>query len=80
MTIPKDLNFAEAVARLEAIVNQLEGEEVPLEESFKMFEEGVELAGYCSAKLEEAEHKIERLYKDGLGELKTAPAEKVDEQ
>ena len=80
MVVPKDISFADAVARLETIVDQLEGEEVPLEESLKLFEEGVELAEFCSVRLEEAEHKIERLHRDGMGELKTAPAEHVDEQ
>jgi exodeoxyribonuclease VII small subunit len=80
MTLPKGLKFAEAVGRLESIVEQLEHEEVPLEESFKLFEEGVELARFCSTKLSEAEKKFDKLSKDGLGQLETTPGESIDER
>jgi len=71
MALPKNLNSADAVQRLETIVEQLEQEEVPLEESFKLFEEGVELAKFCSSRLSDAEKKFEKLSKDGLGQLAT---------
>lgn len=79
MAKKKETDFAAAIERLEEIVEQLEGEEVPLEESTKLFEEGVELAKLCSTKLSEAEKKIEQLSKDGLGNLSTIPAEGLDE-
>ncbi len=79
MAPKKKTNFADAVERLETIVNQLDEGEVPLEESFKLFEEGVELAKFCSTKLNEAEKKIEKLSKDGLGKMATEPLESDDE-
>jgi len=79
MTLPKGLKFADAVGRLETIVEQLEHEEVPLEESFKLFEEGVELAKFCSHQLSVAEKKFEKLTRDGLGKLATTPTDTVDE-
>ncbi len=79
MAPKKRMSFAEAVDRLESIVNQLDQGEVPLEESFILFEEGVELAKFCSAKLNEAEKKIEKLSKDGLGKLAAIPLETDDE-
>ena len=78
--MPKDMDFATAVERLEAIVERLEHGEVPLEESSKLFEEGVELARFCSVRLNEAEKKIEQLSRDSLGKLEAKPTESVDEK
>lgn len=80
MVMPKDMDFATAVERLEAIVERLEHGEVPLEESSKLFEEGVELARFCSVRLNEAEKKIEQLSRDSLGKLEAKPTESVDEK
>jgi len=80
MAQKKETDFAAAIKRLEEIVEQLEGEDVSLEESTRLFEEGVKLAKLCSAKLSEAEKKIEQLSKDGLGNLSITPAEGLDEQ
>jgi len=78
MAEPSSINFAEAVSRLETIVEELERGEVSLERSAELFEEGVRLARLCSAKLKAAEKKIETLSRDGLGELNAAPAENLD--
>jgi len=79
MVMPKDMDFAAAVERLEVIVERLEHGEVPLEESSSLFEEGVELARFCSVRLNEAEKKIEQLSRDSLGKLEAKPTESVDE-
>ena len=78
MAEPTALSFAEAVARLESIVDQLERGDVPLEQSFELFEEGVRLARLCSAKLNDAEKKIETLSRNETGELNTSSAENLD--
>ena len=48
----KDIKFEDALQRLEQIVDQLEGGDLPLEESLKVFEEGVALARRCAKYLE----------------------------
>lgn len=50
--------FESALARLEEIVGLLEKGELPLEESLKLFEEGVGLARYCTDRLDDAEKRI----------------------
>ncbi len=65
--------FEEAMARLEEIVAQLESGELSLEESLQVFEEGMKLAKYCSAKLEEAEKKVTMLVKQGDGDFAEVP-------
>ena len=71
----KDIKFEDALQRLEQIVDQLETGDLPLDESLKVFEEGVALARRCATYLEEAEKRIELLTKDESGLLKAEPFE-----
>ena len=56
-------NFESALHRLEQISDLLENEETPLEESIKLFEEGIELKEYCEEKLKSAKIKIDKIVK-----------------
>ena len=66
----KDIKFEDALQRLEQIVDQLEAGDLPLEDSLKVFEEGVALARRCAKYPEEAEKRIDLLTKDESGLLK----------
>ncbi len=66
------LKFEDALARLEAIVSQLESGSLSLEDSMARFEEGMRLNKICSDKLAEAESKIEMLVKRADGTLEWA--------
>ena len=55
----REPTFEEAMARLEEIVRELEEAELPLEQSLKVFEEGVRLSRLLNGKLSEAEEKVE---------------------
>jgi exodeoxyribonuclease VII small subunit len=68
------LSFEAALRQLEEIVQRLEKGELPLEESLRLYEEGIRLSRYCHAKLEEAEGRIEQLLKDARGEARTDAA------
>ena len=62
--IPKDiakLPFEEALRRLEEIVSQLEGGQVPLEKSIEIYETGNHLRSHCEALLKNAEARIEKI-------------------
>lgn len=61
------VKFEQAMARLEAIVGELENGDLPLDESLKIFEEGIRLSKNCLKVLEEAEHKVEVLIQDKNG-------------
>jgi len=69
----KEKSFEEAMERLEQIVAQLESGELSLEESLKIFEEGMGLAKYCTAKLEEAEKRVTMLVKQDNGKFTEVP-------
>lgn len=66
---PQDKNFEAALEELEAVVEQLETGELPLEESLVAFETGVGLVVHCNRKLTEAEKKVELLVKDKEGKM-----------
>ncbi len=73
-------NFESAMKRLEQIVQMLENGNLPLEESLKVFEEGMKLVKFCSSKLEEAERKVSILVQESNGEYVQMPfSEKEDE-
>ncbi len=57
------ISFEKALEKLESIVKKMEGGELPLEESMKLFQEGIELSGVCRELLAEAEYKVEHLLK-----------------
>ncbi len=71
--VRKDRTFEEALARLEAIVAELEGEERGLEKQFALFQEGMELARFCDRKLSEVEKSVEIVLKESAEEWKTEP-------
>jgi exodeoxyribonuclease VII small subunit len=59
--------FEEAMERLEQIVETLESGDLPLDESLKIFEEGMGLVNFCTKKLEEVEQKVTILIKESEG-------------
>ena len=56
-----ELSFEDALRRLEAIVQQLEGGDVPLEKSITLYEEGDRLRAQCEARLKAAQARIEQI-------------------
>ena len=75
MADEKEIKFEDALARLEGVVDRLESGELPLEESLRLFEEGVHLTKVCTHRLEEAERRITILLKDERGEVLESPFE-----
>lgn len=74
MTQPKPtrepaLNFEKSLKQLESIVKKLEQEEVPLETSIKLFEEGQALVRACERQLRAAENRIRQLTETPAGEV-----------
>jgi exodeoxyribonuclease VII small subunit len=66
-------DFESALRSLEEIVAQLEGGDVALDRALELFEEGIKISRFCSAKLEEAERKVETLIKAPDGSVKEVP-------
>jgi exodeoxyribonuclease VII small subunit len=72
--------FEDAMERLEQIVEGLEGGDLSLEESLKIFEEGMNLVNFCSKKLEEAEQKVTILIKESEGKYSQQPFESDEKE
>ncbi|MGE5663247.1 MAG: exodeoxyribonuclease VII small subunit [Deltaproteobacteria bacterium] len=64
----KEPSFEEALRSLEGIVARLESGEANLDESIRLFEEGMKLSGICQKRLDEADQKIETLLRKPGGE------------
>ncbi len=69
----ENLPFEEALKKLQAIVEAMESEELPLEKLLSKYEEGTQLAKICQEKLANAELKIQRLERNAAGELQLKP-------
>src|SRR5439155_13661320 len=72
------LDFEASMKRLEAIVEELEGGELSLEDSIARYEEGVRLSRGLTARLDEAEKRIERLVQSEGEAPTTRPMEQLD--
>lgn len=59
-----EMTYENSIKRLEEIVAILEKNEVSLDESMKLFEEGTKLTALCAEKLKSAEQKIIELTKE----------------
>lgn len=72
----KALDFESALSDLEAVVEQLESGDLPLEESLKAFEKGIALTRHCQSALKAAELKVKELTEnDELVDLDLDPDE-----
>ena len=67
----KKLNFEESLARLEEILSLLENGDAKLDETLKLYEEGVALVRVCNQYLQDAEQTVKSLQfnADGTAEL-----------
>ena len=63
--------FEASMKRLEEIVDKMEQGELSLDESLKLFEEGIKLSRSLNKRLDEAERRVEELLRDEAGELRT---------
>jgi exodeoxyribonuclease VII small subunit len=67
--------FEKNLARLDAIVRELEDTELPLDKALVLYEEGMKLSDFCHKQLEEAEGKVEILSKKAGGKIVAEPFE-----
>ncbi len=65
--------FEESLKQLETIVGRLERGDLPLEESIKLFEEGMKLSTDCKDQLENAEGKVQILMRQRDGSVEPQP-------
>ena len=66
-------SFEQSLKKLETIVEQLEKGDLTLEDSLKLFEQGVGLSAACKKELDAAEGKVQILVKQRDGSSKAEP-------
>lgn len=65
--------FEESLRNLETIVEKLEKGDLSLDESLKLFEQGVGLSTACKKELDAAEGRVQKLIRQRDGSVKTEP-------
>lgn len=70
-----EMEFEEAMARLEGIIEQLSAGKLTLKESVTLYEEAVKLVGFCRKELSDSQRRIEILRKDLEGQMEVISAE-----
>lgn len=74
-------DFEKKLTDLESIVQRLEQGDLPLEESVRLFEEGMKLSDSCKKELDAAEGRVQLLVDQGGGRMKAQPLEvEVDDE
>ena len=68
MSAKKTVNLEKSLADLEALVEELESGDLPLEKAMKKFEDGIKLTRACQAALKDAEQKVEILVQSAGGD------------
>ena len=68
MSDSKTINLEKSLSDLEALVEELESGDLPLDKAMKKFEQGIKLTRNCQAALKDAEQKVEILLKSAGGE------------
>ena len=71
--------FEQSLSDLEEIVAKLEAGDLPLEESLKLFEEGIRLSRTCRERITSATRRIEVLMRETNGSLAAREIEPSDE-
>jgi exodeoxyribonuclease VII small subunit len=71
-------SFEEQLTALETVVERLERGELSLDESVRLFEEGVKLSNACKKELEAAEGRIQVLVEKGNGGMRVVDLEVED--
>ena len=76
----KTKSFEDALSRLEEIVNIMEEGELSLDDTVKLYKEGVELASLCGGKLTDAKQQVTMLSADLDGQISEKPFELGEEE
>jgi len=60
----ENLQFEEAIEKLESIIERIESEQIPLEELLKDYEEGTKLLKLCRNRIDGARQKVDKINKE----------------
>ncbi|NLI88818.1 MAG: exodeoxyribonuclease VII small subunit [Epulopiscium sp.] len=78
VTSKKKQTFEEGLVKLEEIIGQLEGGDLPLDKAFEYYKEGMDLSLFCQKELTRVEEEVSKIQKDQDGEFKISNYESED--
>ncbi len=64
----EELSIEEAFGQIRELLEEMEAEDAPLEETFENYEKGIGMLRYCSEKIDRVEKKVQKLNADGTTE------------
>ena len=64
----KKPSIEEAFSKIEKKIALLEKEDVSLEDSFRYYQEGMDLLKYCNESIDQVEKKVQKISSDGKTE------------
>ena len=59
------MTVEEGFEKIEEILRKMESRDIPLEESFGLYEEGMQLLKFCNERISRVEKKVMKLDEDG---------------
>ena len=65
VTMENELSVEEAFEKVDQTIKELEKSDVSLEDSFKLFKEGMDLLKYCNDSIDKVEKKVQKVMADG---------------
>ncbi len=80
MSAKKTVNLEKSLADLDALVEELESGDLPLEKAMKKFEDGIKLTRACQTALKDAEQKVEILVQSAGGDEELESFEVEEDQ
>lgn len=60
-----ELSLEEAFGQIEAVIDSLEADDITLEDSFRAYQEGMKLLGYCNGKIDKVEKQVLKINENG---------------
>lgn len=69
----KEHNFESAMERLNALVEDMESDQLPLEALLSSYEEGIQLVKVCQGQLAKAQQRLEIIQTNAAKELEVKP-------
>jgi len=76
----KAMSFEEGLGRLEAIAEQMEKGELPLDDLLKLYEEGVKLSAELTHKLDSAEGRMQEIAAGADGRPQAVPTDVMKQE
>lgn len=59
-----ELSLEQAFSKIDELMNEMADEDIPLEKSFELYKQGMDLLNHCNSKIDKVEKQIKELNND----------------